>query len=366
MDYLNMFSNCVLVRGNVYSVICDLQISKFHHIPSDMADVLDFLSEKSIDDCFLFYGRENIKLIKEYLAFIVDKNLGFISSSHIRELVPLDLSWDNYAPITNIIIEYNEETDYSNEFVKAIIDNNLISVEVRIYNNIKYSFENLERFLKVFEDSTVQSIYIVVPYSSRVTRWFNKMVKKYVRLAKVILHSSPYDKTLTVFNDTVKLVFIKREINSCLSCGLIHPQYFATNIFNFTESKNFNSCLNRKLSISANGEIKNCPSMEKAYGNMKDDSLQDILQNIDFKRYWNLTKDNIKVCQDCEFRYVCTDCRAYTERTHINEEDIDISKPLKCGYDPYTGKWSEWSEHPFKQNAINFYGLQDLVRNNEI
>jgi radical SAM protein with 4Fe4S-binding SPASM domain len=54
----------------------------------------------------------------------------------------------------------------------------------------------------------------------------------------------------------------------------------------------------------------------------------------DFKKYWSITKDQINVCKDCEFRYICTDCRAYT--TNI---DNDYSKPLKCSYDPYKGKW---------------------------
>ncbi|WP_257191410.1 MULTISPECIES: hypothetical protein [unclassified Chryseobacterium] len=29
------------------------------------------------------------------------------------------------------------------------------------------------------------------------------------------------------------------------------------------------------------------------------------------------------------------DCRAYTELT----DGLDISQPLKSGYDPYTGEW---------------------------
>ena len=60
--------------------------------------------------------------------------------------------------------------------------------------------------------------------------------------------------------------------------------------------------------------------------------------------------------KDCEFRYICTDCRAYVE----DPEDI-LSKPLKCGYNPYTGEWSEWSTNPLKQKAIDFYGMREMV-----
>lgn len=101
--------------------------------------------------------------------------------------------------------------------------------------------------------------------------------------------------------------------------------------------------------------------MLQSFGNIKDTTLEDALNHKDFKKYWNLTKDKIEVCKDCEFRYICTDCRAYTERTHENEKGLDTSKPLKCGYNPYTGEWEEWSTNPLKQKAIKYYGMQELI-----
>ena len=45
-------------------------------------------------------------------------------------------------------------------------------------------------------------------------------------------------------------------------------------------------------------------------------------------------KDAIKICQDCEFRHICTDCRAYLD----NPKDL-YSHPAKCTYNPYQAKW---------------------------
>lgn len=102
--------------------------------------------------------------------------------------------------------------------------------------------------------------------------------------------------------------------------------------------------------------------MPENYGKIQDTTLEEALNKPDFKKYWNVTKDMIDVCKDCEFRYVCTDCRAYTERTTFDKEEIDLSKPLKCGYNPYTNEWAEWSTNPLKQKAIEYYGMQDLVK----
>ena len=96
--------------------------------------------------------------------------------------------------------------------------------------------------------------------------------------------------------------------------------------------------------------------MQEVYGNIKANSLQSAVNAPGFKKYWNITKDEITGCKDCEFRYICTDCRAYRE----DPEDL-LSKPLKCGYNLLTGLWEEWSTNPLKQEAIVFYDLGERV-----
>ena len=96
--------------------------------------------------------------------------------------------------------------------------------------------------------------------------------------------------------------------------------------------------------------------MQKVYGHIEEYSLQAALTDPEFKSYWGITKDKINSCKVCEFRYMCSDCRAYVE----NPNDL-YSKPLKCGYDPYTTKWEEWSTHLLKQDAINHYGLGKVL-----
>ena len=96
--------------------------------------------------------------------------------------------------------------------------------------------------------------------------------------------------------------------------------------------------------------------MTQNYGNIRDTTLKQAMSHPDFKKYWNIKKDDITKCKDCEFRYICTDCRVYID----DSEDI-YSAPLKCGYDPYTGVWEDWSTNPLKQKAIEYYGMQDLV-----
>lgn len=163
------------------------------------------------------------------------------------------------------------------------------------------------------------------------------------------------------FKFTVSFV---KEIISKSSFGKVDLKYFNTNLPKVLEAVNHNSCLYKKISIDVEGNIRNCPSMSQSFGNIKNITLEEALNHKDFKKYWNLTKDKIEVCKDCEFRYICTDCRAYTERTHKNEFGLDISKPLKCGYSPYTGEWEKWSINPLKEKSIKYYGMKEFIKTN--
>jgi SPASM domain peptide maturase of grasp-with-spasm system len=102
----------------------------------------------------------------------------------------------------------------------------------------------------------------------------------------------------------------------------------------YSEAIQFNTCLNCKASIDTDGEIKNCPSMKKSFGNYREVSLLEIVKKPEFKKLWTVKKDDIEVCRDCEFRYICTDCRVF-----IKNLDNIFSQPLYCTYNPYIARW---------------------------
>ena len=89
---------------------------------------------------------------------------------------------------------------------------------------------------------------------------------------------------------------------------------------------------------------------KKSFGNLSDTKLSDVLNHPELKKYWNINKDKIAICKDCEYRYVCIDCRAFVE----NPTD-QYSKPLKCGYDPYKGEWFDWANNPLKLKTNKIY-----------
>ncbi|MGN7824057.1 grasp-with-spasm system SPASM domain peptide maturase [Chitinophaga sp. 22536] len=356
MEYLNIYANCQLVKGANMSLLCDLQMRRFYHLPNDTAEVLLFLQQYSIDECIAHYGEDNREAITGYVDFFVSRELGFIDDHILPELTAMELTWDRFADITNVVIEYQETIDYTGPFFRELLDQHLEGLEIRFYQPV--ALPELRELLALFSDSTLRHIKLVLPYEKSLNiATLDELVKKNQRVKSLLLHSSPEEKLEKIFSNSVPVYYFTGEINSCMACGEIRANHFTVNTELFTESLRFNSCLNRKLSIDQQGYIKNCPSMRENYGHVADTSLQAVLDNKTFNRYSHIRKDDIAVCKDCEFRHVCTDCRAYIE----NPQDI-YSKPLKCGYNPYTNNWEEWAQHPMKQAAIEWYGMAEIIK----
>jgi len=265
----------------------------------------------------------------------------------------LDRFWDTPFEITNSIMDLNSESSHDYiSFLDQLEELNCRHLEIRFFDTSAKELEIILQDIK-HSNSIIHFVDVVSSMKFEDFKYFEELIKVYPRLLCVTILDSDKNKIIfPVVQGRGEIVHTVQSIPSNNHCGKISTINFAVSIKNFTESLNHNSCLNRKISIDTEGNIKNCPSMSQSFGNIKDTTLQEALDYPNFKKYWNVTKDKIAVCKDCEFRYICTDCRAYVE----NPEG-DYSKPLKCGYSPYTNKWEEWSTNPLKQKAIEFYGM---------
>lgn len=352
-----LIANCIPVKGANQSLICDLQRNNIAHIPNDLYDIIIKLEGKTLFDIKEHYENMYDDIIQEYFEFLYDNE--FIIFTKTPNLFPkIALDWHEPSQISHAIIDINETSKYDIE--KAIVQLNKINckyLELRFFKST--NFDELSRVAEILNNlnSSIASVDFNIPYQHDFDEpsLFN-FISEFPRISSFKVHSSPFDKFIPPKKaQSGFIVYSKQIVKNEKFCGVIDSSLFAINIKNFTESQHHNSCLNRKISIDGEGNIKNCPSMLQSFGNIESISLQQAIEHKDFKKYWNITKDQISTCKDCEFRYVCTDCRAYRE----NPNDY-YSKPLKCGYNPYTNEWSDWSSNPLKENGIEFYKLKNI------
>jgi len=121
---------------------------------------------------------------------------------------------------------------------------------------------------------------------------------------------------------------------------------FHTTKNKFNKNRNQNSCWYGKCAIADNGDVLPCVFERNIiYGNIKKLSISNILKSESLKKYWHLHYGKIEVCQDCEFRFACKDCRPLGMSMSGNI----YSKNYRCDYNPYTGEWSSSHSKKMKE-----------------
>ncbi|UKB84598.1 grasp-with-spasm system SPASM domain peptide maturase [Chryseobacterium sp. MEBOG06] len=357
MRYFNLFSNILITKGISRILISDLQrnISELYHL--ELYEIIEELKINSIENILQNYDQESQKVLWEYIDFLLENEYGFITENDWNHNFPsLSFEYHDYNKISDLFIELgNIDILYK---IQASIE----SLEIRyliIYSQINFPLEDFLKIDQLFSHTPLENIEIYSPFHSDINLAFVENLENNTsRISNLTFYSCnnvPF-KTRKNFRF---IIHFSPENLKIFSCGKVDIKHFNTNLPKVLEALNHNSCLHKKIGIDINGNIKNCPLMPESYGNINNSSLEDALAKPDFKRYWNLTKDGIEICKDCEFRYVCTDCRAYTERTHTDKNRLDISKPLKCGYNPYTTKWEDWAKNPLKHKAIKYYNIKN-------
>lgn len=351
-EYFKLHATCIPVKGIKRSVICDLTRRRLDFIPNALYYILVKLKNKNISEIKNIFKNKQNEFIDEYFDFLVTNEYGmYISKEELKLFPPINLSFDYPSEISNCILEIDENSlhDYKNIF-SQLKQLSTYFVEMRFHSSF-----SIDEIFKILSDCDADEMNLSLLLQYHKSFSVENIEKLHVSFSinTIDIYNCP-DNTNDDYESLKKFfplnIFNNKMSNKC--CGSISTSLFQINIPTFTESLRFNSCLNRKLSINSLGEIKNCPSMQSNYGSIKDNSLVEVLKENHLQKYWEIKKDDIHICRDCEFRHVCTDCRAYIE----NPDDIN-SKPLKCGYNPYLNKWEDWSTNPLKKMAMEYYQI---------
>lgn len=357
MKYFNLFSNIFITKGAGRILISDLQRNVSELYPLEFYDMIEALNKKSVEETLEMYDKDSQTIIYEYLEILLENEYGFITEGDWDKNFP-PMSYHYHEPnrINNLFIEMSDISLLKR--IRSSVENLEIKHLV-IYSSKTFTLQELIDIDHIFTSTVLSGIEIISPFHKEVDQLFmEELSHNTARFYNLIFYSCTRKPFKTKNNLKFGFHFVKEDLQLS-SCGKVDIKYFNTNLPKVLEAINHNSCLHKKMGIDKDGNIKNCPLMPEHFGNIQKISLEEALDQPRFKRYWNITKDNIEGCKDCEFRYICTDCRAYTEN-YENSRNTDISKPLKCGYNPYTNEWLEWSKNPLKHKAIQFYGLQKL------
>ena len=306
-------SNCFSVKGYNKSLLIDFQNNEWYHVDFNL------LSNESINE-------DDLK--PEELEHLLKRQILIRIPEELKNNFPaLSTEFDVPSIIESAIVDRNAKSQYSLNSTFEWFDSLMVKLcEVRFYDLPAVS--ELASILSLVEDTHIESINFILPYSQELVEFFEKSLVLNPKINDIVYHGS--ERVFVERDDPDKRrVFIREKLTSSDSCGNVHPTYFSNTKQHILKSMNYNSCLYKKVGVDVDGNIKNCPSMKESLGHVK--SVESILLKDLETKYWSIKKDDIEVCKDCEFRYICNDCRVRVPNKN--------GRPETCIYNPYTNLW---------------------------
>ncbi len=329
---IRLFACCIPIKGYRRTCIYDLQRPKSScFIPNDLYEILTSFPNKNIDELKAYYNHQYDDIIESYFQFLLDNEFAYeLQENELDNFPPLENIWESPSEITNCIISISKEKVFSlKSILQQLSDLRCNAIQFFLPDNATTSI--IKDLTNLLEGLRIFSVEFLLNYNNSLDiSNLTSILDTFPRIRHIGI-GNYQDKP---FLEDYRISYSTNYINFQHDCGKISSHYFSISIDTFFEAKQYNSCLNRKLFIDSNGNIKNCPSSKQIYGNVQDTTLKSIIENPKFKDIWLINKDKIDVCKDCEFRYMCTDCRCF-----LKQSNNVYSQPYKCTYNPYIALW---------------------------
>lgn len=341
---LVLFEHCKIVQGAKHTILQDNLRGVLHRIPIEIAQYFDPVQRTTLST----FQKQEIE------AYLIEQEFAFYTN-HPDQFIASDNQLFQAFELEYCILEYS---DQNQPLLPALFEDLKVlgcqHLELRCYEVL--DLETIKSIVQLAVAAQFRSIDVYYKYNKQESfESYNTLTEAYPIINYFVVHSTEQSTIETLkeqgyrtYNNTV-ITAECIENNNC--CGKI-SQNFVSSFSFYRTALQHNSCLYRKISVNKEGYVSNCPSMSHHFGHLSNTSILDVVQNSTFTKYWGIHKDQITKCKSCEYRYACSDCRAY------REDPTDLySAPLKCGYDPTTGIWEDWSANPLKQQSLQYYQL---------
>lgn len=334
--YLLLYTCCFITDGLSRSIIVDHQREDTFFASKVFSQFIVACKSNLFSEVYEKFIELDDEL-DDFIEFLIANDLVFWTNN--PELFP-EIEQDFQLPsnIGNAIVDCNKSKSHDFELIFDKLDKvGCRDLQVRCYDHL--SIDKIDLILMAStRKHSIKSIEILVKYDAKVSPLdYEKLTFDYIHIKNIIIHSAPENNLHKINSHEIRanmgnVIFTEEVILSNGHCGIVSPSYFnVLNIAAYMEAKQYNSCLHKKVGIDVNGDIKNCPSLERIYGNIYSDDLEKIVLSKEFMSLGQINKDQIETCKDCEFRYICSDCRAFVS---------EVEKPKKCTYSPETMEWA--------------------------
>lgn len=361
-DHFALSRECKVISGATKALICDYGRREVFTIPKQYAQVIKLIDRSNLYDFFIELDSDSKVQFNEFLGFLLSNEIGFITQTP-EKFPPADENWiGSGAMLENAIIDIGNSSYAPEKVITQLAGLGSPDLQIRIFR-----YAGVSEIRSLLQLCIRNRFRYVELHLTKVHEGEEKEIEQllydYASLSFVYLYNQKESRSEEVKiqrDDLPPLLFgyiqyLAQKVIDDHSCGIINltnVNVGLNDISVYYELKSYNGCLNKKIAVDKEGYIKNCPSMQESFGHADRDDLLTIVNDQAFRKKWNIKKDDITICRDCEYRYMCTDCRAF-----LQDPGDSNSKPLKCGYDPYTGEWKDWKKMKENLPGLRHYSF---------
>ena len=197
---------------------------------------------------------------------------------------------------------------------KIMVNLQIISLNSKDAATITGHTDYVEEIKKTLSNLDITNLYITVLIGKRNKDAFNN-IQDYIS-----------NKYPSVF---INKDYIYPGINSDYSLddktALKVPKFKKVNVVEYSENLKHHNCFSKSISVSASGNILPCIMLKNhVLGNIVDCNLSTILCQGTYFKYKYLSKNHIRPCNLCAYRFCCSDCRAINKSLY-NESYCNIA-----------------------------------------
>lgn len=300
-------SDCQIVSGYLRNAIYDLTRQKY------------YLLEKfsSIDE-----------LRQEVIDFLEDEEVLLTIPSNLKPAFPIiNLEYQSNQIISACQIKYFGAFDVTKITALFCRDFSLI------ISDFSTQIEGVKNIIDALNNEPINSVQLHITDVSMNARDFKELREVVLNFSFCVAYV--YD---SYFDYQTKTQDLSLNISFFPTRTKLESKHFYINIKVFTESQKQSLFYNQFLLIDESGNIKNAAHSPDQFGSISElnyEELKQIVLSSRFNYLMNITKNDIDVCKNCEFKHMCCD-----DKFPLKRGENDWYYQEECHYNPYIAKWS--------------------------
>ncbi len=330
--FIKRSEDCILVKGYKKSIVYDLRREDYTILSQSQSKWFEEIDKKPIEAVNQLISKN--KVYEDFVKDLFEQEFIFnCTKEELDYFPPLQKKWFHPSEINNILLFRSKK---SNDGIFKVLDEleQLGLQHVQIFLEDQLDFDQVKKLIIRFSEIAIKSIEIFS--TEDISEDFINNADNFIEtqlITLTITNSKKFGLVKKSRKHPFNILFLKNPFKELFEKKAPDPNYFTVDIRLYMESQFHNTFFNKKLIIDSEDTILDHVN-GNSFGKLKKGVLMNLLQSPEFKKLWNVKKDDISVCKDCEYRHMCVDSR---KPIHVKGE---WKFDTMCNYDPYSGKWN--------------------------